>query len=654
MPARLPRPNTDWLLLASIVLLAAVLRFQRIDYAEFVWDQAHLSMKAVDMLRGGQIAWAGVRSSTGIDAFMAFTWLLTIPYAITLDPLFATIFIAALNVASVAAGYFLTRRWFGSTAALASSLLYAVGPWAVEYSRKVWPMEPMPLFAIAYAATGWLAFVRSRRWALIAHALLAAWIAQLHFSGLPVILISGIWALVFCKHIDGRVLVVAAVLAALTFAPYLIVDAQQDWFNLKGFQALSALSASVDFESTRATWRISTGADFASLAGPDLAPELEAASPNARFLFPLEGVLIVSGLFTAAWLVVRRRGRGFDDRSAAAFMTATWLIVPVLFQARHVWGVTPTYFTLTYPAQFMLIGLLVAEAGRIGRRWQFALLGLVGAVAIAQVVEVISVYNFITERHTPNGFGTPVTFIRQLGETARRLSDELGGAEIIVLADGADPRSDEFPRTANLLFYGRPHRSADVYSTLVLPPHPAIYVAPTGRGSGELLLESLTPELFDLRVRTRKGGGPYRFYRWDGDVGMPPMQPLDAPPAWSNGVTLIGTFVDGEARAGKTLRWALVWRVGDDTATSQAYHWFNHLLDADGRMVAQSDGPAYLPFFWQAGDTIVSWFDLSLPTDIAPGKYAMRVGMYEYPAVINVPRTDGSGEFVLIDSIEVK
>lgn len=648
------RPSRlEWLLIAGLVLLAAVLRLQRIDYAEFVWDQAHLSMKAIDMARGGQIAWTGVRSSTGVDAFMAFTWLLAIPYTLSLDPLLATMFIAALNVASVAAAYFLARRWFGRSAAVAAASLYAVSPWAIELSRKIWPMEPMPLFTVAYAATGWLAFVRGRRWALIAHALLAAWLIQLHFSGLPVILISGAWALAFRKRIDWRVVLVAAVLVALTFAPYLILDSQQDWFNLQGLRSLSALPASIDLDAVRAAWKISAGLDFASLAGPDLSPELEAASPNARFLFPVLGALIVCGLIAAAAIVLRRIRLGWDDRSAAAFMAATWFLLPIVFQVRHVWPVTPPYFTLTYPAQFMLVGLLLSELDRRGRAWRIGLAGLIGAIAIAQVVETISVYNFITFRHTPNGFGTPLTFVRQMGETAIRLSDELGGAEIIVLADGADPRSDEFPRTADVLFYGRPHRSADVYSTLVLPAHPAVFVAPTGRGSGELLLESLTPELVDLRVRTRKSGGPYRLYRWDSDVRLPPMQPLASPVAWRNGVSLVGSFVDGEARAGQSLRWALVWRISAEADTRATYHWFNHLLDENGNQVAQADGPAYLPFFWREGDTIVTWFDLPLPAALPAGDYAMRVGLYTYPDVTVVSLLDGSSDSVRIEPIHI-
>ncbi len=649
-------PRREWIVFAALIVLAGALRLQRLDYAEFVWDQAHISMKAIDMARGGQIAWTGVRSSTGIDSFMGLTWVLAVPYALSLDPLFATAYVALLNTASVAAGYLLARRWLGPLAAAGAMLLYAVNPWAIELSRKIWAGTPMPLFTVAYAATGWLAFVRGKRWALIAHALLAAWLLQIHFSGLPAIAISAVWAIAFRRRIDWRVALLGAFLATLTFVPYLLVDARQNWFNLGGFRDLAAHPASIDLESTLTAWRISTGIDFASLAGPDLAPALEAAWPNARFLFPLEGALIVAGLVAAGWLVIRRRPwrQGFDDRSAAAFMAVTWLLMPPLLQARHVWPVTAPYFLITYPAQYILIGLLVAEASRLGRIVRIGLLGLIGAIALAQVIEVLAVYTFLAGQHTPNGAGTPMTFVRQAGEMARRLSDELGGAEIIVLSDGADPRMFEFPRTADVLFYGRPHRTADVYTTLVLPPQPAVYWAPAGRGSAELLLESLTPEVYEARLPTRKGGGPYRFYRWGGEVRVPPMRPLDAPPAWRNGVSLIGAFVEGEAGAGQTLRWALVWRIGDDADTSKAYHWFNHLLDAEGRSVAQADGPAYLPFFWRTGDTIVTWFDLPLPADLPSGDYSMRVGMYEYPALINVPLADGSGEFTLIRALEIR
>jgi len=73
------------------------------------------------------------------------------------------------------------------------------------------------------------------------------------------------------------------------------------------------------------------------------------------------------------------------------------------------------------------------------------------------------------------------------------------------------------------------------------------------------------------------------------------------------------------------------------------YHWFNHLLDEQGGMIDQRDGPSLLPAHWRAGDTVFNWFDLHLPSEPSSGDYGMRVGMYAYPAVQNVPLLDSGG-----------
>jgi hypothetical protein len=188
----------------------------------------------------------------------------------------------------------------------------------------------------------------------------------------------------------------------------------------------------------------------------------------------------------------------------------------------------------------------------------------------------------------------------------------------------------------------------NVFNTLVLPSHPAVYFTPSGRGNGVRMLEKVTDELFNLRMPTREGGVPYRFYQWDGVARLPErVQLLELAPQWVNGVSLQGYFIDGAARAGETLRWVLVWRIGEHADTTKTYHWFNHLIDAQANLVAQSDGAAYRSAYWQYGDTVLTWFDLALPRDLAAGAYRMRVGMYAYPELINV-RLTNADEFTLI------
>mgnify|MGYP000932417617 CR=1 FL=1 len=75
--------------------------------------------------------------------------------------------------------------------------------------------------------------------------------------------------------------------------------------------------------------------------------------------------------------------------------------------------------------------------------------------------------------------------------------------------------------------------------------------------------------------------------------------------------------------------WALVWRTGYVPAASD-YHFFNHGPDA------QADGVGFPSRSWQDGDTVISYFDLAAGGPV-------RVGMYEYPSVRNVPVLDPAG-----------
>jgi hypothetical protein len=60
-------------------------------------------------------------------------------------------------------------------------------------------------------------------------------------------------------------------------------------------------------------------------------------------------------------------------------------------------------------------------------------------------------------------------------------------------------------------------------------------------------------------------------------------------------------------------------------------------------MRGQKDGPSFLPTYWRPGDTVLNPFDLQISPDVPAGDYMMRVGMYTYPAIKNVPVSDASG-----------
>jgi hypothetical protein len=99
--------------------------------------------------------------------------------------------------------------------------------------------------------------------------------------------------------------------------------------------------------------------------------------------------------------------------------------------------------------------------------------------------------------------------------------------------------------------------------------------------------------------------------------------------------------------ASPVLTATLLWEALAQPATD--YVSYAHLLAADGRQVAGYDrAPAgtRLPTrWWRSGDRIVSELPLALPSDLAPGTYALWVGLYEEGSggALRLPLTDAAG-----------
>ena len=83
-------------------------------------------------------------------------------------------------------------------------------------------------------------------------------------------------------------------------------------------------------------------------------------------------------------------------------------------------------------------------------------------------------------------------------------------------------------------------------------------------------------------------------------------------------------------RAGEPLSVTLAWRARRTMAAD--YTRFVHLTDATGRVWAQADGwprqGRYPTSLWMADEVVVERLALSLPDDLPPGPYTLRVGFY--------------------------
>lgn len=142
-------------------------------------------------------------------------------------------------------------------------------------------------------------------------------------------------------------------------------------------------------------------------------------------------------------------------------------------------------------------------------------------------------------------------------------------------------------------------------------------------------------------------------------VGAPTeagITPLAAPFAFSDFALLSGAALPTTATPGVPLTLQLQW---DALATPAAdYTLFVHLVNAAGVLAAQQDQPPLGGFApthtWQPGQRIADTMTLTLPPDLAPGRYTVRVGLYTGDARVPVSQNGAAaGDFAVVGEVNI-
>jgi hypothetical protein len=97
-------------------------------------------------------------------------------------------------------------------------------------------------------------------------------------------------------------------------------------------------------------------------------------------------------------------------------------------------------------------------------------------------------------------------------------------------------------------------------------------------------------------------------------------------------ITLLGADLPPTSvSVGSQLPLTLYWQ--SDGGTLRPYTVFTQLLDENGQLVAQQDNwpvnGQWPPTCWQPDEVVVDSYQLSLPPDLANGRYTLIVGLYD-------------------------
>ena len=634
--------RTEFILVFIILLITAVSRMGWPGLTEFKADEARLLELALGMAELETFPLRGISSSVGFPNFPMSVWIYAFPLFIWKSAVAATLFTGFLNTLAVFGCYWLVRRIWGVEAALSSALLFAVSPWAIHHSRKIWAQNLLPVFVVGWAITAVLAFVESRSKWIIGHFLCLAIAAQIHLAAFALIPATGLIMLFFWRRINWKHTLIGIVVAGLTFLPFAIylLTEGRDYVNIDAVASGSAaIESSWSLDAIYHMWRLTSGWQIHALAGGAFADYL-AIVPSLTAVYWLWGILFIAGFVVLIGHIWNLRSNQ-DKQGETSIILLVWLVVPILFFSTPFLPVEIHYLIPLYPVTYIIMGVFVAQ---LAPRWRWVLLGLLLITAVLQLYIWSNLLQFINTESTFGAYGTPLNTQLEVTDTVRQLYSEIGASEVLVAGVGDDPLLDSFPATTSVLLRDLPHRFVDVRESAVFPKDTAVVLLdPSAEGLATTYISSSSQV---ITIPLKEGDGELQVLALPETAVPQPDHRFDPPPILTNWASFAG-YDNPEFKEDGTALWRIYWNSGETSTID--YHLFNHLLNADGERIAQTDIGLFPATQWQLGDLIISQSQLDWPENAT----IMRTGMYQFPSLEPILIFDVAGN-PYTDAVEIE
>jgi hypothetical protein len=605
----------------AIILLAALLRLGAPEVVEFKRDEANLSYMALDIARGRDFPLLGIDSSVGIRNAPVNVYIMVPPFLISSDPTLATQYVGLLNVIGVALVYLLARWYYGPLAAVVAGLLFAVSPWAVVYSRKIWAQDMLPLFIVMTVGTGLIGFVEGKRWAQWVHLPLLAITGQIHYVCFVLIPITGYLLFIGRRRLT-RAFWFSIALTVLVTLPFIIGLARASLLRPDIVQRILAANSSPDKprqialsgDSFEYSFFTVAGTNLHSITGAEQFRNFLDLPPNGSgtdALLAGYGIVIIASAAWLVWRAVLKR----DARTPVDLTLLLWFAVTPLAFAISWTPVYPHYMIPILPAAYLIPGVAAVDAWQVWHNRPVVRRLIAGSVAIAllvlagvQVWLVVTLHSFVHTTSTPDGFGTPLGYLipPRTAILARQ------PAQVIGALDGQYIGFHDDTTVWNFLLYDVPLVRFEDDVTSVYPAEPVT-----------LLSSGCTGTTDNFTMRTVQEGCLAIGMRAPQDLDLSAYTPISAADKYSFASGL--RFMAYQWAADGCL--SVVWQTSAGPIR-QDFSAAVHFINASGERLFDADGLSYRGVYWRAGDTVVRKFCPAYGLERRAEVVSIRLGLY--------------------------
>ena len=620
--------QSSWLILFVITALSAFLRLHRLDLIDIRYDEALAPLQALNITQGEWLAVAPFSGSL-INHPPLFLYILAVPYIFTHNLILVTAYRALLDVMAVLLCWLVCRRYFGLRVAHLAALLYAVAPWAIQSARKL-SIEALPLCSLLLV-WGLLRVAHDHNahaWAMVGLGL--ALCIGVHLSAVSLVIVVLVVALIHRDTLQVKPVLIGLLPLIILTAIYILYDVNTGLANFTALLSTPSVSRFWTADGLlRALW-MSGGAHLSDLTGS--AFPLWAAQPASALAWidSLQmGVLMLASAFVL--LDLRRSASGIRS---PILIVLLWWWVPILGQVYVSQPVQMHYFTLSYPAPFILMALFANHLIRTRAQWRWGVAPVLTLVVLWQGFTTLRFAQFIGQHDTSGGYG------RRLSDVWEARTKALAQLEpdqaLIAVIKGFPTPWNEQAVVLRVVLADVPHRflNSESDGVVVRAGTPSIFLfAADAAPMQSLVSEALSAEtVYETDATVRSEDRRYTVVRadpFDTDTGS--HFAVDIHPVWANQLQLHAYRVTTSAQV---MRIEAVFNVLQAPPPGADYHWTFRLLAGD-QQIAQQDIAGVHPSSWRVGDRVYLTLTLPLPAG-GQSPTNLRVGSYTYPDIKSV------------------
>jgi 4-amino-4-deoxy-L-arabinose transferase-like glycosyltransferase len=240
-------PN-EFALLGIVLVVGAFLRLYNIgQYMTFLGDEGRDAIIVRNLLVYADPILVGPGTSIGNMYLGPLYYYFIVPALLLagFSPVGPSILVALFGCFTIFLIWVCIRQWFPSKGfhfgALAASLLYAISPTIIIYSRSSWNPNIMPFFSLLTIYSMWKTWKQQDfKWLIVA-GISFSFVLQSHYLGLviaPVILLAWLFAFLHVRKSDNstayiRNSLIGLALFLFLMSPLVIFDARHDWRNTR-------------------------------------------------------------------------------------------------------------------------------------------------------------------------------------------------------------------------------------------------------------------------------------------------------------------------------------------------------------------------------------------------------------------------------------